>query len=142
MTKAMVAWDDSYLIGIDDLDAEHRQFVAMLDDIFRRASSGAPMTALAEPLADFIHLFSRHAAKEAALLRRLGEPAGVTHRGDHIAGHARFLDAAHALREHCAAGTATPAEIDRLGVLLTLFELIEADYEMVGHLKREGLLGP
>lgn len=144
----IIEWTDDILIGLPDLDDDHRRLVAGINEIDDALLAGRAAAALMQ---EWVDLFRRHAGKEEELLSRLHLPAGVAHLAEHAAGHRDFLGRADAfarrLRADAFAGRLRAGrpcgdEITRLGDHLMVTEMIRADFDMVGHLRREGLLLP
>lgn len=136
----VIDWCDDFLIGFDDLDHDHKVLIHGLNRIAEvlHARRDEPLSLLE----DWLAVFARHTRKEELLLDRLRHPGGIQHRDEHNAGHRRFLGHVHTFRAQVAAGAASTEAIARLGLFLAADELIRADYEMIGHLRREGLLLP
>ena len=138
----VVEWSDIYLVGLPDLDEDHKRFVAAIAEICAAAESDPPEDAagLLKRLDTLIEAFARHGVKEERMLSLLRSPAGMEHRRQHVAGHSRFREEVGKVRSHIADGGPAPGAVGELGVFLMLFELIRSDYDMVGLLRQEGLL--
>lgn len=136
----VIEWSDDFLIGLDELDNDHRKLIGGINRIaeLMETQPGAALILLEGWLATF----TCHALKEEALLDLLRQPGGRQHRDEHNAGHRQFLAQAREFRRQAAIGNAPTETIARLGLLLAVSDLIRADYEMIGHLRREGLLLP
>lgn len=136
----IIEWCDDFLIGLEDLDNDHRELIGGINEIAEVMAAGhSDALALLETWLD---TFMRHAVKEELLLDKLRQPGGQQHRDEHIAGHRQFSDRARDFAAEVARGAATAESIARLGLFLAVSELIRADYEMIGHLRREGVLLP
>lgn len=136
----IVEWNDDILIGLPELDDDHKGLIAGINEVGAALIAGR---AEAMKLMDFwLALFRRHTLKEEDLLARLTLPASHAHLLEHAAGHLRFLARAENFRDRMRAGGACCSDIGRLGDHLMVTEMIRADFEMVGHLRREGLLLP
>ncbi|MGE5504857.1 MAG: bacteriohemerythrin [Actinomycetota bacterium] len=135
-----IQWSDMYLIGLTDLDDDHRRIVALVADLHAAAVTGAGAAELSAMLDNLMECFHDHVSVEEGYLARLTDPAGRKHSVRHVAEHAAFFDRLAALRGRLANGEDVAVEVDSLGVFLTLTELIRSDFEMVGHLRREGLM--
>lgn len=135
-----IEWSDNILIGLPELDDDHKGLIAGMNEIGAALVAGH---ADAIKLMDaWLALFRRHTHKEEDLLARLYLPAGHAHLVEHAAGHVNFLTRAESFRDQMLAGEACCAEIGRLGDHLMVTEMIRADFDMVGHLRNEGLLLP
>ncbi len=135
-----IDWTDTYLIGVPDLDADHRRLIALVNALFAVADAGATAAAVLERVDDLMAMMSPHMEREALMMAPLSGPGGIAHREKHLAGHREFTQRVEALRARLAEGGDCTTEVESLGVFLTLLELINVDYDMVGELRREGLL--
>jgi hemerythrin len=135
-----IQWSDTYLIGLPDLDAEHRRMVAMINAVIAAAADGNPPKTVLGLIDDFMALMLPHMKTEQEMMEPLAMPQGIAHRRRHLAGHAEFIRRINALRADIADGRECNSDLDGLGVFLTVPELINSDYEMVGELRRERLL--
>lgn len=135
-------WSETFLIGMPDLDNDHRELIKMVGHIGRLAESGTPVEALAGTMDRLLERFHDHIAIEERYLAVLSSPAGRDHRGHHLAEHSKFLDRIAAMRGQLAHGQEVGDAVEGFGALFTLSELIRTDYEMVGLLRREGRLTP
>lgn len=136
----IIEWTDDILIGLPDLDNDHRGLVAGINAIGMALRAGS--ADVATLMQAWVALFRHHARKEEDLLGRLHLPGGVAHLSDHAAGHRDFLGRADAFVDRLRACEPCDGEIARLGDHLMITEMIRADFDMVGHLRREGLLLP
>lgn len=136
----IIEWTDDILIGLPDLDDDHRGLVAGLNTIGAALADGrADVAAL---MRTWLNLFHRHARKEEDLLARLRLPGGVAHLAEHAAGHLDFLARTERFLDGLSSGKTNGRDMARLGDHLMITEMIRADFDMVGHLRREGLLLP
>lgn len=135
-----IKWSDTYLIGLPELDEEHRLMVAMINEVITVAGAGDPAQTVLGLIDDFMALMLPHMKTEQELMEPLAMPQGIAHRRKHLAGHAEFVRRINALRADIADGRDCKPDLGDLGVFLTVLELINSDYEMVGELRREGLL--
>ncbi len=135
-----IRWSDDFLVGMSDLDQDHRELVERITLVRNAVEDKAAPHRLLAMVDALLELIIRHMAREDAHLRRLSEPGGVEHRRRHMVEHARLISRVNSARELVAAGYAETDEWDDIAVLLTVTELIRTDFEMIGHLRREGLL--
>jgi hemerythrin len=136
----LIDWNDGMAIGIDRLDAEHRSLLGHFNELHQAVGDGWPIDAAVAATDILIDAVGSHFLQEEELLHRLTEPEGVGHRIEHLTRHRDFLDRATALRGELAAGRPNRQAIESLALALTDFELVRFDFQMVGHLLREGLL--
>lgn len=137
---AFPRWDDSYSIGLPTFDSEHRLLLGKVEAIGRALQDGVDQAAVVGEINDLLDLYLRHIAWEERWLDRLQTPAGHEHRNRHLAGHRELAARAELLRENLLADGNCHQALEDLGFFFTLFELIQYDFEMVGLLRKEGLL--
>lgn len=135
-----VEWNESFLIGLPELDEDHRTLVRMVGDIAVLASSSCSPKDVSSAVDRLLERFHEHIIVEEAYLDMLTSPAGRDHRRKHLHEHTQFLNRVAAVQGRLANGEPVENDVDGLGVVLTLVELIRTDFEMVGMLRREGLL--
>lgn len=136
-------WSNSYSVGLAELDEDHKQIVDMIAELSGLAEAGpagCPESLFLTRFDCLIASFAAHTAREERYLGRLRSPAGIAHCAEHRASHDRFREEAEKVRDQIANGTLAPESVGELGVFLMLFELIRIDYDLVGLLRREGLL--
>ncbi len=133
-------WDDSYRIGLPVFDNEHKELMGRIGSVFRAVEAGEATDEVVMLIDDLLDRFVRHIAWEERWMERLTTPAGVEHRNLHKSGHRELISRTALLRERYAQGGDGRAGLEDLAFLLTLSELIQLDYEMVGLLRREGYL--
>ena len=137
---AVPKWDDSYCIGLPTFDSEHRLLLGRVEAVCKACESGRSSEDVVLLLDEMLDLFLRHIAWEERWMECLTTPAGIEHRNRHKSGHRELAARAMLLRERLFIGGDCRAALEDLGFFLTLFELIEFDFELVGLLRREGLL--
>ncbi|TAN59351.1 MAG: hypothetical protein EPN26_00075 [Rhodospirillales bacterium] len=133
-------WDDSYRIGLPVFDNEHKELMSRIGSVFRAVEAGEATSEVVSLIDDLLERFFRHIAWEEKWMECLITPAGVEHRNLHKSGHRELISRTALLRERFAQGGDGRAGLEDLAFLLTLSELIQLDYEMVGLLRREGYL--
>jgi len=119
----LLVWRDVWLLGIDELDADHREMVRLLNELFgceepspANAAPGAEGDTEQERLRDRLdavltHLRS-HFQREEAFLTAIGYPRPEQHRREHALEMAELVDLrrsitatdAHCLSESAAEG--------------------------------------
>lgn len=135
-------WSETFLIGMPDLDDDHRALVEMVGEIAILAAADSPLEVLAVAMDRMLERFHDHIATEESYLAVLTSPAGRDHRARHLAEHTKFLEHIAVMRRQLAHGQPVGEAVEGFGALLTLTELIRTDYDMVGMLRREGRLSP
>lgn len=84
-TKAMneLEWQDSYSVGVDELDDQHMVLVDMINYLHKVESEGGDLSEVMKSLSWYI---SDHFALEEKMMR----DAGYTNIEEHTAGHREF----------------------------------------------------
>jgi hemerythrin len=136
----LIDWVDGMAIGIDLLDTDHRSLLGHFNELHLAVTDGWPIDAALAAADSLIDAARRHFLQEEDLLNRLTQPDGICHRLEHQVRHEDFLDRAACLRSELADGRPNRRAIESLAVSLADFELVRYDFQMVGHLLREGLL--
>lgn len=135
-----VQWTETFRIGHPAIDHHHRELVECLGAVQTAIDAQASMAEVLGRFDFWLDAFACHAQIEERLMDRLILPQGVTHREIHCAEHGDFLHEAMAVRMQLKTGRHPSAIIDNLGLRLVDFDLIRRDFEMIGHLLREGRL--
>ncbi|CAA7626677.1 bacteriohemerythrin [Magnetospirillum sp. UT-4] len=139
---AVIVWSDEFLIGHADLDQDHRALIAGINAIGLALDEARPNAEVIAEIDRWLAAFTIHIQAEEHMLQFLTLPPGRSHRVQHSKGHAEFVHRVQALRRAVADGTVAPGDMEQIGTFMTLLELIRADFEMLGHLRREGVLRP
>jgi len=84
---ARVVWRDEFSLGVPSIDHEHREMVALINEIFVRIETGDTET-VADDLGEIYAHISAHFALEEEIMRR----EGYDQFDDHKADHERLLD--------------------------------------------------
>lgn len=63
------AWDPKLLLGVDDMDAEHRGLIAAMNDIHDRAEQGASKAVLGGLVKSLVDLTRKHFSHEEARMK-------------------------------------------------------------------------
>ena len=79
----IVEWDDSLLIGHDDMDDDHKQLLTMLDDYGKAIENGSIEEQAGELLEALIHYTGEHFRREEALMRACDYPGYSNHHQVH-----------------------------------------------------------
>jgi hemerythrin-like metal-binding protein len=118
-----IEWSDTYLIGIPELDDEHRRIVAMINAVIAAVEVGLVAKTVLDMIDGMMAVVLPHMATEQNMMKPLASPQGIGHRRKHIAGHAEFIRQINAVRAELAAGDDCKVSLDRLTVFLTVLEL-------------------
>lgn len=79
-----IEWDPNLAIGIDDIDAQHRELFRRLDRLLEASAARTTATEVGAML-DFLGDYVReHFATEEKLMDALEYPAAAEHRAEHV----------------------------------------------------------
>jgi hemerythrin len=78
-----IAWEDSYKLGIPNIDSDHHLLVDLLNRFFERAEAGEETRQLGQILAELIETTRAHFAREELMLDRNDYPGLATHAAEH-----------------------------------------------------------
>jgi len=79
----MSAWNASYAVGNNDIDSQHKQLFAIIDDLQTAMKTGKSKVVLGQTLQQLIDYTVKHFAFEQALLQRKGYKDLVGHKAIH-----------------------------------------------------------
>jgi hemerythrin len=96
-------WTERWAVGVDTIDAQHRELFAAINSLLREEEKPA-----AQDLEDYVN---NHFGLEEIYMRRLSYPEYLSHKGAHVAFISDFYD----LRDEYDDQGATPELADKLG---------------------------
>lgn len=126
-----IAWDDSYAIGDDGIDSDHRAMMALIGRLQTLTSGLGDGESIVSTISQLRDLCFGHFVREEALQTRIGFPDIEAHR----LGHQMLLKRLDAVLRHFAEGS----DHIRFGILRTLgdslatwmvFHITRGDIEM------------
>ncbi len=82
---AMFEWDDSFAIGVGELDAQHQRLIVAINAFYEGLRGGKPQAALAQLLKFMIDYLNLHFKAEEQFMERHGYPDLAQHRQEHQA---------------------------------------------------------
>lgn len=85
---SLLSWKEEYLLGIDELDYEHRDLFDCVNDLFEQCSEKADHDTVDDSLGRLHARLAAHFALEESTMRGMKNP----HYAAHKAEHDRFLD--------------------------------------------------
>lgn len=85
-------WSEDLNLGIEEIDADHRQLVGVLNELFVACLEEQGPDVLAEILARLVDHTRGHFAREEAVMERHGYPGLGAHRGEHALLIAQVLE--------------------------------------------------
>jgi diguanylate cyclase (GGDEF)-like protein/hemerythrin-like metal-binding protein len=107
-TLEIFPWDDRFNIGLDDLDAQHKQLVHLLNRVAVFSASGydkASIKAVFDDLVDYTHFHFN--TEEALWLNRIETSESIIKQ--HIEAHQGFMDQVDQLRRYFLEAITIPA---------------------------------
>ncbi len=100
---ALFRWDNSYSVGVAEIDQQHQQLMALINELNDAMSQGKGRQAVGEILGKLISYTARHFSDEERLLSQHGYPEYEGHK----AKHAKMVDKVKALQKDVDSGKLT-----------------------------------
>lgn len=85
---SLIAWRDEFSLGVESVDVEHREMIALINSLDASMQQGASQDTVVETLGEIYARISAHFALEEKIMRE----AGYEHFSSHKADHERLLD--------------------------------------------------
>jgi hemerythrin-like metal-binding protein len=103
-------WTERWSVGVDTIDAQHRELFAAINSLLREEGEPAPrdLAKVLDYLEDYV---INHFGLEELYMRRLSYPGFPSHKGEHVA----FINDFYDLRDEYDAKGATPELADKMG---------------------------
>ena len=79
----MVKWNDSYLLGVMEIDKHHQHLVELLNKTHEEFMKGAPAESIGAVLDKLINYATYHFISEEQLMVKIGDPGLAEHREEH-----------------------------------------------------------
>ena len=79
----LVEWDDSYLVGIEEIDGHHRHLVELLNSVYDNFTAGASRDTLGSVLDELIDYATYHFTAEEQQMKAAAYPAFDDHSREH-----------------------------------------------------------
>lgn len=79
----LFAWDDKYDVGVDRMNDEHKQIIALMNQVYDQNGAGAPKSVLLRTLKALGRCAADHFADEEAHMQRVGFPEFTKHKHIH-----------------------------------------------------------
>jgi len=103
-------WTELWSVGIDTIDAQHRELFSAINSLLREEGKAAPGE-LAKVLDYLEEYVTNHFGMEEIYMRRLSYPGFPSHKGEHVA----FINDYYDLRDEYDNNGATPELADKVG---------------------------
>lgn len=106
----MFEWTEGWSVGVDTIDAQHRELFAAINSLLREEGTPGPrdLTKVLDFLEEYVN---NHFGLEEIYMRRLSYPGFPSHKGEHVA----FINDFYDLREEYDDNGATPELADKMG---------------------------
>lgn len=130
-------WKDSYLIGMEQIDQQHKQLIGTLDDLLKYINqSDAAAKARCKQTVKFLKDYAvSHFAAEELLQQEIGYPGWEAHRKLHDA----FRTSLHEIELDLMRSDYSAAKVQEVVHMLTrwwLFHIIKEDKKMQPYLPK------
>jgi len=79
----LIEWQDSFAIGIESVDHEHRELISSINNLDQRLSDEAPRVEIEIVLGEIESAIGAHFALEEKAMRDLGYDQYEEHKADH-----------------------------------------------------------
>ena len=80
---SLLQWKSEYSVGIESMDDEHRDMIALINDTYQRLDSDAGVDQVEECLGEILSTISMHFALEERIMRNAGYGEFQAHKSDH-----------------------------------------------------------
>lgn len=100
---ALIDWNDSLLIGVAEIDRQHRHLVEILNRVHEAMRAGSPHREMQRVMQDLVNYTRYHFDAEERAMREAGYPELAGHQQKHRAMVARV----ETFREEMMSGKAT-----------------------------------
>ena len=84
---ALIEWKDEYKTGITDVDHEHQELIALINDLYDGMKTGGAHVVL-----DFLGEIFAHVSAHFALEEKIMRKYNYDHYAEHKADHEKLLD--------------------------------------------------
>jgi hemerythrin len=78
-----VTWNDSWLIGVREIDIQHQNLVSLLNQLHEAMSQGRGKDVLGGILESLVRYTKAHFAAEERLMQQNGYPDIIAHKSEH-----------------------------------------------------------
>ena len=80
---SFLQWKDEYSVGIESMDDEHREMIALINSTYDKLGSDADPDQIDECLAEIFNTISMHFALEERIMRNAAYAEFEAHKNDH-----------------------------------------------------------
>ncbi len=106
----MFEWTEGWAVGVDTIDAQHRELFAAINTLLRdeEKTASRDLAQVLDYLEDYVN---NHFGLEEIYMRRFSYPAFPSHKGEHVA----FINDFYDLRDEYDNNGHTPELADKMG---------------------------
>ena len=80
---ALILWDNSYSVNITEIDKQHQQLIALINDLNDAMKEGRGNNVLSQIIDDLFAYAGEHFANEEKYFDKFGYPAAASHKIEH-----------------------------------------------------------
>ena len=80
---ALISWNDTFSVGISEMDTQHKRLVDMINQLYEAMSGGKGDNVLADILNGLVTYTRTHFAAEEKLMQKYGFPGFAQHKKLH-----------------------------------------------------------
>ena len=80
----LVTWNESWMVGVQEIDAQHKHLVSLLNQLHQALSQGKGKDVLGGILDSLVRYTKAHFAAEERLMQQCGYPDIVAHQQTHV----------------------------------------------------------
>jgi hemerythrin len=80
---SFIVWNTDWSIGVDEIDAQHQDWLAILNDLYEAMAAGTDKDSLGAILDRLVSYCGWHFAAEEQMMRRSGYPGFAAHQAEH-----------------------------------------------------------
>ncbi|MGB6945719.1 MAG: bacteriohemerythrin [Bryobacteraceae bacterium] len=91
-TTQFVSWNDTWLVGVQEVDAQHKHLVSLLNQLHEAMSQGHGKDVLGPILDSLVRYTQVHFAAEERMMQQSNYPDIVNHKREHEALTQKVLD--------------------------------------------------
>jgi len=100
----LVEWSDTLSVGLEEIDADHKKLIGIVNDLHDAATSGESPDVIGQILEDLLSYTAWHFRHEERLMQTYGDPGF----GDHKAVHEELIAATEGIYQQHLDGALDP----------------------------------
>jgi hemerythrin-like metal-binding protein len=80
---SLIEWKDGFSVGVEAVDHEHRELIALINELYQMTQSGGGRDQVVASLGEIYAQIAAHFALEEKMMRDAAYPAYPDHKSDH-----------------------------------------------------------